>query len=74
MEKRRDKKVHKSTDEVIEEFIPTLTEFHGLISSFAIKNSDADIELAINRISNALTCLNKRNRARQLEGNFGKEQ
>ena len=71
--KSRESNVHKSVDETIENFLVELSEFHNTISLFAIKNSDNELEVAINRISNAKTALNKRNRARHDSGEYGKE-
>lgn len=62
-----------SVDDKITDFTAKLTEFHGMISAFAIKNSDPELELAINLIAQSMTQLNKRTRRRLNEETFGTE-
>lgn len=67
------KKRFTTVDDTIDDFMEELSDFHSTISRFAIKNSDVDLELAINRIAEAMTSLNKRSRSREEAGTHGKE-
>ena len=69
----RSKKKFVTVDDTIDDFVEELTVFHATISRFSIKNSDIHLDLAINRIAESMTALNKRARARAAAGIHGKE-